>query len=242
MLHGAATYGVHCFRRASGRPGFRSLQSPAALALAIFFLFGDSSLAATAKLFPDPAIDVDRGIATGNQTAVLAGGCFWCVEAVFEQIAGVEKVVSGFAGGDAASANYELVSAGKTSHAESVEITYNPAKISYGTLLKVFFSVAHDPTQLNRQGPDYGRQYRSAIFYKNDDQKRVAEAYIAQLTQGQVFKKKIVTEVTPLKGFYPAEQYHQKFCARHPDNPYVVANALPKLNKLKKEDGALLKK
>lgn len=193
-------------------------------------------------VFPDPAIDLDRTAATGKQTAVLAGGCFWCVEAVFDQLNGVKKVMSGFAGGDAASANYELVSAGKTNHAESVEITYDPAKVSYGTLLKIFFSVAHDPTQLNRQGPDYGRQYRSAIFYKDDDQKRTAEAYIKQLSEAQIFKKSIVTEVTPLKGFYPAEEYHQKFCRRHPDNPYVIANSLPKLDKLKKQDGALLKK
>ena len=219
-----------------------NLLAPAVLAIIVLFLQVDSSSAETAKVFPDPAVDMDRATTTGKQTAVLAGGCFWCLEAVFDQLNGVEKVMSGFAGGDAASANYELVSAGKTNHAESVEITYDPAKVSYGTLLKVFFSVAHDPTQLNRQGPDHGRQYRSAIFYKNGDQKRVAEAYIKQLAGAHVFKKPIVTEVTLLKGFYPAEEYHQKFCERHPDHPYVVANSLPKLDKLKKQEGPLLKK
>ena len=191
--------------------------------------------------FPDPAVDSDRA-AKGKQTAVFAGGCFWCTEAVFEQLAGVDRVVSGFSGGDAASAHYEIVSSGKTNHAESIEITYDPAKISYGQLLKIFFSVAHDPTQLNRQGPDYGRQYRSAIFYKDAEQKRVAEAYIKQLEEAKVFHKPIVTEVAELKGFYPAEEYHQHFVQRHPNHPYVVVNALPKLEKLKKQFPGLVKK
>ena len=191
---------------------------------------------------PDPATDISPATAKGTQTAVLAGGCFWCTEAVFESLIGVEKVVAGFAGGDAATAHYEVVSAGKTNHAESVQITFDPAKISYGTLLKVFFSVAHDPTQLNRQGPDYGHQYRSAIFYKNAEQKRVAEAYIKQLGEAGVFHKPIVTEVTELKGFYPAEEYHQHFVTRHPDHPYVVVNALPKLEKLKKQFPELVRK
>jgi peptide-methionine (S)-S-oxide reductase len=208
--------------------------------LAATLLLANLSWAKPPKAFPDPAIDAAP--ATGRQTAVLAGGCFWCTEAVFEQLSGVEKVVSGFSGGDAASAHYEIVSSGKTNHAESVEITFDPAKISYGTLLKIFFSVAHDPTQLNRQGPDYGRQYRSVIFYKNAEQKRVAEAYIQQLDAAQQFKKPIVTEVTAFTAFYPAEGYHQKFCSRHPDHPYVVEHALPKLDKLKKQDGDLLKK
>jgi len=213
---------------------------PVLLAIALLCFVGGSAKAATP--FPDPAVDAKGGSEQGKQTAVLAGGCFWCTAAVFEQLDGVDKVVAGFAGGDAASANYEIVSAGHTNHAESIEITYDPVKISYGTLLKIFFSVAHDPTQLNRQGPDYGRQYRSAIFYKNDEQKRIAEAYIKQLSEMQVFKKPIVTEVTPLKGFYPAEDYHQRFCSRHPNDPYVMANSVPKLDKLKKEDGALLKR
>ena len=191
--------------------------------------------------FPDPAVDSDRA-AKGKQTAVFAGGCFWCTEAVFEQLAGVDKVVSGFSGGDAPSAHYEIVSAGKTNHAESIEVAYDPARITYGTLLKVFFSVAHDPTQLNRQGPDYGRQYRSAIFYKDAEQKRIAEAYIKQLNEAQFFKKPIVTEVVALTRFYPAEAYHQHFVKLHPNHPYVVQNSLPKLDKLKKEYPELLKK
>ncbi len=197
--------------------------------------------AKSAAPFPDPAVDSDRA-AKGKQTAVFAGGCFWCTEAVFERLAGVDKVVSGFSGGDAASAHYETVSAGKTNHAESIEITYDPAKITYGTLLKVFFSVAHDPTQLNRQGPDYGRQYRSAIFYKDAEQKKIAEAYIKQLDEAQLFKKPIVTEVVALTRFYPAEAYHQHFVKLHPDHPYVVQNSLPKLDKLKKQYPELLKK
>jgi peptide-methionine (S)-S-oxide reductase len=182
--------------------------------------------------FPDPAVDSDRA-AKGRQTAVFAGGCFWCTEAVFEQLAGVDKVVSGFSGGDAASAHYEIVSSGKTNHAESIEITYDPAKITYGTLLKVFFSVAHDPTQLNRQGPDVGPQYRSAIFYSNPEQKRIADAYIKQLDQAKVFGSPIVTQVVELKSFYPAEEHHQNFCNRNPKNPYVVNIAMPKVEKVK---------
>lgn len=190
---------------------------------------------------PDPTVDINP-TTKGKQTAVLAGGCFWCTEAVFEQLNGVEKVISGFAGGDAATAHYDMVSSGKTNHAESIQITFNPEKISYGQLLKVFFAVAHDPTQLNRQGPDYGHQYRSAIFYKDAEQKKVAEGYIRQLQDAQVFHKPIVTEVTQLKEFYPAEGYHQDFVKLHPNHPYVVANALPKLEKLKKQFPELLKK
>ena len=191
---------------------------------------------------PDPTIDINPATAKGTQTAVFAGGCFWCTEAVFEQLNGVQKVVSGFSGGDAATAHYDMVSSGKTNHAESIQITFNPEKISYGQLLKVFFAVAHDPTQLNRQGPDYGHQYRSAIFYKDAEQKKVAEAYIKQLQDAQVFHKPVVTEVTALKEFYPAEDYHQDFVKLHPNHPYVVANALPKLEKLKKQFPELLKK
>ena len=204
-------------------------------------LLAGLGLAKSATPFPDPAVDSDRA-AKGKQTAVFAGGCFWCTEAVFERLAGVDKVVSGFSGGDAASAHYEIVGAGKTNHAESIEITYDPAKITYGTLLKVFFSVAHDPTQLNRQGPDYGRQYRTAIFYKDAEQKKIAEAYIKQLDEAQLFKKPIVTEVVSLTRFYPAEAYHQHFVKLHPDHPYVVQNSLPKLDKLKKQYPELLKK
>jgi peptide-methionine (S)-S-oxide reductase len=190
---------------------------------------------------PDPPIDADRPPA-GKQTAVLAGGCFWCTEAVFEQLIGVEKVISGFSGGQASDARYDVVSEGRTNHAESIEITFDPAKISYGQLLQVFFSVAHDPTQKNRQGPDFGKQYRSAIFYKDAAQKRIAEAYIRQIDEAHVFKLPIVTEVAPLNGFYPAEAYHQDFVKRNPYYPYVVVNAIPKLDKLKKQFPQLIKK
>jgi len=180
--------------------------------------------------FPDPAVD-DKN-AEGKQTAVLAGGCFWCVEAVLQQIEGVEKVVSGYSGGDSASAHYENVCTGKTGHAESVQITFDPQKISFGQLLKVFFDVAHDPTQLNRQGPDVGPQYRSAIFYSVPEQKRIAEAYIKQLDQAKVFRSPIVTQVVELKAFYPAEGYHQNYCNRNPQNPYVQSVAMPKVEKV----------
>lgn len=208
--------------------------------LAVLWLLG-FSIAAAAHL-PDAAVDDKTlGGAKGKQTAVLSGGCFWCVEAVFQQIEGVEKVVSGYSGGDAASAHYEIVSTGTTGHAESVRITYDPAKISYGQLLKVFFSVAHDPTQLNRQGHDIGTQYRSAIFYSNPEQKRIAEAYIAQLGRANVFQAPIVTQVVELKAFYPAEEHHQNFCRRNPMNPYVMNVAMPKVEKVAKDVPELAK-
>jgi peptide-methionine (S)-S-oxide reductase len=191
--------------------------------------------------FPDPAID-PKSVSSAPQTAVLAGGCFWCTEAVFVQIAGVEKVVSGYSGGERATANYEAVCGGRTGHAEAIQITYDPGKISYGKLLKIFFSVAHDPTQLNRQGHDVGTQYRSAIFYSDPEQKRIAEAYIQQLDQAKVFRSPIVTEVTPLKAFYPAEGYHQNYCSLNPRNPYVASVAVPKVEKTKEYFPELLKK
>ncbi len=203
---------------------------------------GLSLFAAASAPFPDPAIDQERPATKGKQTAVFAGGCFWCTEAVFERLVGVQKVISGYAGGDAAGAHYKIVGEGRTDHAESIEVTYDPSRISYGTLLKVFFSVAHDPTQLNRQGPDYGKQYRSAIFYNSPEQKHTAEAYIAQLTAAKVFSGPIVTQVVPLPKFYPAEDYHQEFVKKNPDHPYVVANSLPKLQKLKKLYPDLIKK
>jgi len=206
----------------------------------VFIDSGSTHLAV--ESIPPPAKDADRPLSKGRQKAVLAGGCFWCAEAVFEQLIGVEKVVSGYAGGKREMAHYDLVSSGKTDHAESVQITFDPSKISYGQLLQIFFSVAHDPTQLNRQGPDYGRQYRSAIFYSDPEQKQIAAAYIQQLQQAKAFSNPIVTEVTELKGFYPAEEYHQEFVKRHPDNPYVVANAIPKVEKTKKSYPSLVKK
>ncbi len=165
---------------------------------------------------------------------MLAGGCFWFVEAVYRQLDGVSSVVSGYAGGSADSADYGTVSSGRTSHAEAVEIRFDPAKTSYGQLLKVFFSIAHDPTQRDRQGPDVGKQYRSAIFYKDDEQKRVAEAYITQLEKAHVFDAPIVTEVTKLDRFYPAEDYHQDYAARNPLQPYIMFNAAPKVQKVRK--------
>ena len=191
--------------------------------------------------FPDPVVD-NKSQAGGDQTAVLAAGCFWCTEAVFQQIDGVDKVVSGYSGGDASHAHYEMVATGRTGHAESVQITYNPRKISYGQLLKVFFEVAHDPTQLNRQGPDVGPQYRSAIFYSTAEQKKIADAYIQQLTQAHVFHAAIVTQVVPLKTFYPAEEHHQNYCNRHPNDRYVVQEALPKIEKVKRQLPDLVKK
>src|SRR5438034_5912744 len=219
-----------------------------ALILAVLTLGGGAAVLhsvstnPTVESFPDPALDMDRSVIKGKRTAVLAGGCFWCTEAVFEQLIGVEKVVSGYAGGKPEMAHYNIVSSGKTDHAESIQITFDPSKISYGQLLKVFFAVAHDPITLNRQGPDWGKQYRSVVFYKDAEQKRVAEAYIKQLDDAKVFQKTIVTEVTELKGFYPAEEYHQQFVRRNPNNSYVVVNAYPKLEKLKKQFPELLKK
>jgi peptide-methionine (S)-S-oxide reductase len=191
--------------------------------------------ASTARELSFPDATVDNKNLKGKQVAVLAGGCFWYVEAVFQQIEGVKKVVSGYSGSDAASARYEIVSTGRTGHAESVQITFDPQKISYGQILKVFFDVAHDPTQLNRQGPDTGTQYRSAIFYTNVEQKRIAEAYIQQLDQAKVFGSPIVTHVVEFKAFYPAEELHQNFCKRNPRNPYVMGVAMPKVEKVRQK-------
>ena len=183
--------------------------------------------------FPDPVVDTALADKTGQSRAVLAGGCFWCVEAVYKNLEGVSSVKSGYAGGTADTADYETVSSGTTDHAESVEVVYDPSRISYGQILKVFFAIAHDPTQLNRQGPDTGRQYRSAIFYADGEQQRVAAAYIDQLNKAHVFDQPIVTEVVPLEAFYQAETYHQDYAARNPLNPYIVFNAQPKVRKLR---------
>ncbi len=166
---------------------------------------------------------------------MFAGGCFWGTQSVFERVTGVVDTAAGYAGGSAATATYDQVTTETTGHAESVEVVYDPSKITYGQLLRVYFSVAHDPTQLNRQGPDVGTSYRSAIFYVNDDQKRIAQAYIAQLDAAHVFGNKIVTEVTPLKGFYRAEEYHQDYALHNPDNPYILVCDRPKIEALKKE-------
>lgn len=185
--------------------------------------------------FPNPTVDTPLANTKGEQTAVLAGGCFWGVEAVFERVKGVLHAESGYSGGSAADAQYETVSSGQTGHAESVRITYDPSQITYGQLLKVFFAVVHDPTQLNRQGPDRGAQYRSAIFYANEEQKRVAESYIKQLDGAKVFNEKIVTQVVPLKSFSEAEGYHQNYLVNHPSEPYIVYHDMPKLEALKKQ-------
>jgi len=201
-----------------------------------------SCTGSAASRFPDPAQDIKVAAAGTQQIAVLAGGCFWGVEAVFERLEGVQDVVSGFAGGSKATAHYEIVSTGTTGHAESVQITYDPAKITYGQLLKIFFAVAHDPTELNRQGPDEGPQYRSSIFYTTPEQKAVAEAYIHQLDAAKVFRHPIVTKVVSLEGFYAAEAYHQNFLDRNPTYPYIVYNDLPKLAQLKKDFPEMLKR
>ena len=177
-----------------------------------------------------------------RDTAVFAGGCFWGIQAVFEHVHGVVRATSGYAGGDARTASYRLVGTGTTGHAESVQVIFDPTVVSYATLLKVFFTVAHDPTELNRQGPDEGTQYRSAIFYSGDDQKRVAEAYIQQLNKSGVFRRPIVTQVVPLNGFYTAEEYHQHFLDRNPTYPYIVYNDLPKLKHLEQQFPELLKR
>ena len=184
---------------------------------------------------PGPAVDAALATTKGEQTAVVAGGCFWGIQAVYQHVKGVIKATSGYSGGAANTAEYELVSNGDTGHAESVKITYDPSQITYGQLLRVFFSVAHDPTQLNRQGPDTGTQYRSSIFYASDEQKRIAEAYIAQLEKTKVFPRPIVTQVVALKSFYPAEAYHQDYAAHHPDNPYIVYNDAPKVANLRQQ-------
>jgi peptide-methionine (S)-S-oxide reductase len=192
---------------------------------------GEKSVA----VVPNPAVDAPLATAKSEQTVVVSGGCFWGIQAVFQHVKGVISATSGYSGGEAKTAEYELVSNGDTGHAESVKIVYDSSRITYGQLLRVFFSVAHDPTQLNRQGPDSGSQYRSSIFYGNDEQKRIAEAYIAQLDDAKVFPHRIVTQVVALKAFYPAEAYHQNYAALHPTNPYIVYNDAPKVTHLQQE-------
>src|ERR1700678_3103496 len=184
---------------------------------------------------PNPAVDMAISTPKGEQTAVIAGGCFWGIQAVFQHVKGVINATSGYSGGAANTAEYELVGSGDTGHAESVKIVYDPSQITYGKLLRVFFSVAHDPTELNRQGPDTGSQYRSSIFYGNDEQKRIAEAYIAQLESAKIFSRPIVTAVVPLQGFYPAEAYHQDYAAHHPNDPYIAYNDAPKVRNLRQQ-------
>jgi peptide-methionine (S)-S-oxide reductase len=191
-----------------------------------------SGEAATA--IPAPVVDAPTQQGAASETAVLAGGCFWGVQAVFQHVKGVKDAVSGYAGGTKETAQYETVSAGSTGHAESVAVTFDPSIISYGAILQVYFSVAHNPTELNRQGPDTGTQYRSAIFARDEAQRQVARAYVAQLDKAGVFRGPIVTQINDLTGFYPAEAYHQNYATRHPDNPYIAINDLPKVGNLKR--------
>lgn len=188
---------------------------------------------ASGSSFPNPAADLLLTTTPQTHSAVLAGGCFWCVEAVYRQLDGIIKVTSGYSGGTAETAEYRIVCSGTTEHAEAVKIEYDASKLSYGQILKVFFSVAHDPTHLNRQGNDVGRQYRSAIFYENEDQKRVAQAYINQLNEAHVFPSRIATTLEPLDAFYTAEAYHQDYAARNPNQPYIACVAQPKVDKMR---------
>ena len=207
-------------------------------------LAGLTSLAASlilgAASLPGPSVDENRSDKK-TETVVLAGGCFWGVEAVYDAVKGVSDAVAGYAGGNQSTAHYEIVSTGTTGHAESVQITFDPSQVSFGQLLKIYFSVVHDPTELNRQGPDEGTQYRSEIFYTTEEQKRIAEAYIQQLSAAKVFRRPIVTKVAPLHAFYRAEDYHQHYVAHNPHQPYVAYNDLPKLTNLRAEFPELLK-
>ncbi len=210
----------------------------AAVAL-LAFAMPRGARSAHAAMLPDPVADQVLAGPKGEQVAVFSGGCFWGIEAVFEHVKGVRSAESGYAGGAASTAAYEFVGTGRTGHAESVRIIYDSSEVSYGQLLKVFFSVAHDPTQLNYQGPDHGTQYRSAIWYTTPEQQRIAQAYIAQLTAAKAFPRPIVTQVNPLTGFYPAEAYHQDYAMRNPHSPYIVYNDAPKVERLRTELPAL---
>jgi peptide-methionine (S)-S-oxide reductase len=203
--------------------------------LLLMVTLGCGTAASSTATIPDPVVDTPLASTKGEQTVVLAGGCFWGIQAVFQHVKGVISVRSGYSGGAARTAHYEMVSNGDTGHAESVRIIFDPSQISYGQLLKVFFAVAHDPTELNRQGPDRGTQYRSVAFYANAEQKRIAEAYIDQLNRAKVFRGPIVTQVVPLDSFYEAEGYHQDYATHHPNEPYIYINDLPKVENLRKQ-------
>ena len=213
-----------------------ALAAAAAIALGAIYAFAPSPprAAEIGRQIPAPALDATPASGAETQVAVLAGGCFWGVQGVFQHMKGVTSAVSGYAGGDKRSAHYNLVSTGMTGHAESVRVTFDPRQISYGRILQIFFSVAHDPTQLNRQGPDTGTQYRSAIFTQDAEQAKIAEAYIAQLNKAGLFDAAIVTKVTPLEGFYAAENYHQNFLVQNPTYPYIVIHDLPKVENLRR--------
>jgi peptide-methionine (S)-S-oxide reductase len=203
--------------------------------LVTVFAVAISCRAGSGTAVPAPAVDQPKAASPAKQTAVIAGGCFWGIQAVFQHVKGVISATSGYSGGSVNHPDYEMVSSGRTGHAESVKIVYDPSKVTYGELLRVFFSVAHDPTELNRQGPDEGTQYRSIIFYGDDEQKKIADAYIAQLDQAHVYSQKIVTQVVPFQAFYPAEAYHQNYAIQHPNDPYIMYNDAPKVADLHKE-------
>ena len=226
-------------RRFASNPLVRRLSILSLTAIALTYgairLSAAADRSTSAATFPDPTTDISMVPTTGEQTAVFAGGCFWGMEGVFEHLKGVSEVYTGYAGGSEKSAHYEEVSSGATAHAESVKITYDPSQISYGQLLKIYFAVAHDPTQLNRQGPDEGTQYRSAIFFANDEQKQVAQTYIAQLNKAHLFERPIVTQLNPLERFYVAEDYHQDYIERNPYNPYVMLHDLPQIARLQEQ-------
>ena len=205
------------------------------LAVLALFLWTRHNYASAATVIPDPAVDETLASQKGQETVVVSGGCFWGVQAVFQHVKGVTSATSGYSGGTVKNPNYEQVSSGETGHAESVQIVYDPSKITLGRLLKVFFSVAHDPTELNRQGPDTGTQYRSIVFFSNTDQQRIAQSYVDQLNQSKVFSQPIVTQIVPLKAFYRAEDYHQNYATEHPDNPYIAMFDLPKLKNLQQQ-------
>ena len=212
-----------------------SLRLALILAASLLAATACNAKAGTAAPVPAPTVDAPRASAPAKQTAVIAGGCFWGIQAVFQHVKGVISATSGYSGGTKKNPDYELVSSGTTGHAESVQIVFDPSQVTYGELLRVFFSVAHDPTEMNRQGPDEGTQYRSNIFYNSDEEKHIAEAYIAQLDAAKTFPHRIVTQVVPLQAFYPAESYHQDYAALHPDQPYIYFNDAPKVDHLKQE-------
>jgi peptide-methionine (S)-S-oxide reductase len=205
------------------------------LSLSMAILLSTGCKAALRQPAPAPQVDAPLAQRPGQETAIFAGGCFWGTQSVFERVKGVVNTTVGYAGGSAGTATYDQVTTETTGHAESVKVVYDPSKITYGRLLQIFFSVVHDPTELNRQGPDVGTSYRSAIFYTNDEQRRISAAYIAQLSAAKVFPRPIVTQVAPLKGFYDAESYHQHYADQNPDNPYIRVCDLPKIDALKKQ-------
>jgi len=205
------------------------------IAVLALFVWTRHNYTSAATVIPDPAVDETLAPQKGQETVVVAGGCFWGIQAVFQHVKGVNSATSGYAGGSVKNPDYEQVSTGETGHAESVEIVYDPSKITLGQLLKVFFSVAHDPTELNRQGPDTGTQYRSIIFFTSQDQQRIAQAYVQQLDQAKVFSQPIVTQIVPFKAFYRAEDYHQNYAAEHPTNPYIAMFDLPKVKNLQQQ-------